>query len=256
MNNIEDKGDLEQLLNDFDDQNFYLIEEEIDIKIQNKYFKQSRATKESVSKEDVFAKIPSLSDTDTPLDTLKDILIQLASLRDVEAYRVLEKHCRKFNDDELNIWSVLAYNEARMILNGALKDKQQVFISTGMGGKNGKFRYFVVFFPDEDMERLTQFSKEFVTKELDFTLKQNNASLEETIEDTAEYISYKVLIPFKADVQKLFTQIMDNCNQLKPFISDKFILTNVGEMNKDEIKKFLEESDDNLEIIDDMVSLN
>jgi hypothetical protein len=251
-------NNFDQFIDNMDEQNFYILEEEIDIEIQNKYFKHSRKFADEFSKDEVMNKVPRLSDTDVSNEDKKHILAQLAGLRDVEAYRVLEKKCRQFENEELNTWSVLAYNESKMILNGSLKDEQQVFISTGLGGKDGKFRYFVALLAHEKIKEFSSFQKEFINKELEFTLKQNDSCLEKILESADDYLSYKVLIPVKTNVPRLFKQIMKNCNQLAPFISKQFIITNVSEMLKDEIYDFMKDMDEEDEnsIVEDIVSMN
>lgn len=259
MDKLNTTQDINKFLNNLNEQDYYLLEDEIDIKIQNKYFKHSHKFKDKVTKDEVMDSVPLLSDNESPIDVKKRILSQLASLHDVEAFRILEKKCRQFDNEELNDWSVLAYNESKMILNGSLKNEQQIFISTGLGGKNGKFRYFVALLPHEDIEQLSPFQKEFIKKELEFTLNQNASILEKTVEETNEYLSYKVLIPIKTNVHRLFKNIIKNCNQLAPFVSKQFIITNVSEMSKDEINDFIkdiDEYDDGSIIMDDIVSMN
>lgn len=255
---METRENFEQFLDEIDEQNCYMLEEEIDIDIQNKYFIHSRKIDEDITKDEVMSNVHLLGKQEVSDDDKKNILAQLATLRDVEAYRVLEKECRKFDNEELNTWSVLAYNESKMILNGSLRNEQQVFISTGLGGKNGKFRYFIALFPSAESKTFSDFQKEFVTKELDFTLSQNNAELEKTIESTEEYLSFKILIPIKTHVPKLFKEVLKNCNQLADFVSKQFIITNVNEMEKDEILDFMNEvdEDDENDILEDIVSLN
>lgn len=248
----------DKFIDNLDEHNYYMLEEEIDIETQNKYFKHSRKLENQLTKDEVMDSVPLLSDLSVPNDIKKRILAQLASLRDVEAFRVLEKECRQFGDEELNTWSILAYNESKMILNGSLKDEQQIFISTGLGGKEGKFRYFVVLLPHEDITTFSDFQKNFINKELEFTLQRNGASLEKNIDNTDEYLSYKVLIPIKTNVPKLFKDILKNCNQLASFVNKQFIITNVSEMDKEEINDFLKDvdEDDDNSIVEDFVSLN
>lgn len=258
MNKLNITENFDKFIDNLDEQNYYILEEEIDIDIQNKYFRHSRKLADKVTKDEVMNSVPRLSDLNVSVEDKKHILAQLASLRDVEAYRVLEKECRQFENEELNTWSILAYNESKMILNGSLKNEQQVFISTGMGGKDGKFRYFVVLLPHESLKTFSSFQKDFINKELEFTLKQNDSFLEKKLENSDDYLSYKVLIPIKTNVPKLFKEIMENCNQLSPFISKQFIITNVSEMYKDEIYDFMKEidEDDENSIIEDIVSMN
>ncbi len=258
MDKLNTTKNITKFLNELDEQNYHMLEDEVDIETQNKYFKHSRKLSSKVDKNEILASVPLLNDNSVSKDIKKKILGQLALLHDVEAYRILEKKCRQFDDDELNTWSILAYNESKMVINGSLKNEQQVFISTGLGGKDGKFRYFVVFLPHEDTKAFSAFQRNFIQKELDFTLKQNHSVLEKTVEETEEYISFKILIPLKTNVPKLFKNILDNCNQLSPFVSKQFIITNVGEMNKEEINEFMEDVDDDDEniIMEDIISLN
>lgn len=257
-NNKKIQREFEQFLDNLDEQNYYMLEDEIDINIQNKYFSRSREIEKKYNKEEVFSHIHILNDVESDIDSKKDLLVQLASLRDVEAFRLLEKCHKGFNNEELNIWSTLAYNESKMLLNGSLKNEQQVFISTGLGGKNGKFRYFVALLPNEDLEEgFSDFQRQFVKKELQFTLEQQKAELEETIEDHNKYLSFKLLIPIKTNIPKLFKTILDNCNQLATFVSEKFIITNVNLMDREEIEEFIDNIDEDDEtIVEDIVSLN
>jgi hypothetical protein len=258
MKDKEEREDFERFLEEIDEKNCFMLEDEIDIDIQNKYFIHSRKVDNNITKDEVLSNVHLLSSSDVDNEKKKTILTQLASLKDVEAYRILEKECRQFDNDELNNWSILAYNESRMILNGSLRNEQQVFISTGLGGKDGKFRYFIALFPHEDISKFTDFQTDFINKEVDFTLKQNNAELERHIESTDEYLSFKVLIPIKANVLKLFKEVLDNCNQLAPFVAKQFIITNVNVMDKEEIIEFLNDinNEDNNDIMEDIVSLN
>ena len=250
--------EFEIFLDNLDEQNYYMLEDEIDISIQNKYFSRSREIEKKYNKDEVFDHLHLLSDQETDIESKKDLLVQLASLRDVEAFRVLEKCHKSFHDEELNLWSILAYNESKMLLNGSLKNKQQVFISTGLGGKDGKFRYFVALLPHESLsDGFSEFQREFVKKELTFVLEQNAALLEEELETSPEYMSFKLLIPIKTVVPKLFKTILESCNQLAPFVNDKFIITNVNQMDREEINEFINSVDDDDEtIIEDIVSLN
>ncbi len=255
--NLKIQKEFEAFLDTLDEQNCYMLEDEIDINIQNKYFLHSRQVDKKQNKEEVFRSIPLLSDSTADIETKKDILTKLATLRDVEAYRVLERNHRTFEDEELNLWSVLAYHESKMLLNGSLKNEQQVFISTGLGSKNGKFRYFVALLPHEENEKFNAFQRDFIKKELDFTLKKFHAELELVLEEADEYISFKLLIPIKVNVPRLFKETLGNCNQLAPFVNDKFIITNVNEMDREEIFDFIENIDNEEEdIIEDIVSLN
>ena len=61
----------------------------------------------------------------------------------MECYRAIESFL-EIAEEILHDWAVLALNESRMLLESKFLDESQVFISTGLGGKEEKFRYFVV----------------------------------------------------------------------------------------------------------------
>ena len=256
MDKINLHENFEDFLSGLSEQNYHILEDEVDIKIQNLYFKTSKKVSKLTIKDEVLKNSILLNDNTVDIDKKKEILCQLASLNDVESFRILEKCLRKFDNEELNNWSIMAYNEARMILNGSLKNEQQIFISTGLGGKSGKFRYFIAFQPTEEHEKFTEFSRDFIKKELNFTLSLNNSEIERIIEEKEEYISFKVLIPFQANIPKLFKDILDNCNQLTPFVDDRVIITNVNEMSSQEIMEFINSDDWNDDVVDDFISLN
>ena len=101
--------EFEYFLDNLDEQNYYMLEDEIDINIQNKYFSRSKDIEKKYKKDEVFNHLHLLTDQDSDIDSKKDLLVKLASLTDVEAFRVLEKCHKSFNDDELNLWSILLY---------------------------------------------------------------------------------------------------------------------------------------------------
>ncbi len=76
------------------------------------------------------------------LQVKKEILARLATIEKVECYRVIEAFL-EIAEEDLHDWALLALNESRMLLESKILDENQVFISTGLGGKEEKLRYFV-----------------------------------------------------------------------------------------------------------------
>src|SRR5690606_18151029 len=124
--------------------NFNILEEQIDLEIQMKYFELSRIMSEEDDTADYLKYEIDLYAPDTDSERKKEILIGLAGTDDVKAYRALEKYLEQA-DSEIRSWAVLALQENRMLLQTSLLDEQQFFISTGLGGKGKKLRYYVVF---------------------------------------------------------------------------------------------------------------
>jgi hypothetical protein len=76
---------------------------------------------------------------------------------------------------------VLALQENRMLLQTSLLDEQQFFISTGLGGKGKKLRYYLVFINRNRNELLTKTQQKLVKDELIFGLKPEDGNLNPSI---------------------------------------------------------------------------
>ncbi|MBR4115519.1 MAG: hypothetical protein IKK40_05865 [Bacteroidales bacterium] len=124
-------------------QGLNIIEEQIDLDIQMNYFKRSGMLKKHVfSFDEILEKLPILYDPDARLEEKRDELICLASFDNVEAFRILEKF-KEESDGEIKLWAAMAYRESKMLLESSLLDEDQILISTGLGGKGTRLRYFV-----------------------------------------------------------------------------------------------------------------
>ena len=216
--------------------NFNILEEQIDVELQMEYFDFSRDFRE---KEDVnyyLSLKDGLSDSLTDLETRKKILVALASSSEVESFRTIEQYLKN-PDKELKDWTILALQESRMMMQSALLDEQQVFISTGLGGKGKKLRYFVVFLNKSGGE-LTELQKKLLSDELKYALEQNEGELEE-LSSMIDFTTATVVVPIKAPLKDLFRGIIDECNQYGDFLQDDMVITNVKKLNPFEIVELL-----------------
>ncbi|NOZ45877.1 MAG: hypothetical protein GXO79_03755, partial [Chlorobi bacterium] len=140
--NIFDK--LRELASQLDG-NFNILENVIDVNVQMEYFKYSRNVKKDIDAKSILSKINNLFNENISISDKKHLLSQLASLDDVKAFRAIEKYMKN-SDELLHDWALMAYQESKMLLESSLLDESQVFISTGLGGKGTKLRYFIVLF--------------------------------------------------------------------------------------------------------------
>ncbi len=170
------------------------------------------------------------------LEEKKSLIVRLASIDKVEAYRVLERY-KQNPDPELKDWASLAVHESRMLLESSLLDENQVFISTGLGGKGQKLRYFIVFLAVGDAV-LTTLEKKVITNEMNFIFGKYNAEIEEIkFSDTLSTV--KAIIPIQVELQDMFVQAIENCNLFGNFLQENFIVTNVKELSFEEINDVL-----------------
>lgn len=217
---------------------FNILEEQIDVKIQLDYFKQSKKTKKGLPKgfklDDI--NIDDLNNPEIELDIKKELLIKLASLDDPKAFRILESLSNE-PDNDLHDWIVMALQENKMLLESSLLNENQVFISTGLGGRGNSLRYFVVLI-GENITEFAEFQQKIVKSEFDFALSQNKSELEKITFDEY-FVTLNVLVPFDVPFQKVFRSAIKECNQYGNFLKTNFLVTNVKELSISEIKDFV-----------------
>jgi hypothetical protein len=178
-----------------------------------------------------------LFDLSVPLDEKKNLLVLLASQEKVEAFRTIEKYAKN-PDPELRAWSILAMQESRMVIQSSLMDEQQVYISTGLGGRGQKLRYFVVLIGRNDKEDYSPVQRKLVKNELEFAVNKNDGELEEMTFRKNLAIAV-MLLPVKSDIQRVFSSVINECNQYGDFIRQDIIITNVKRLSISEITQFV-----------------
>jgi hypothetical protein len=218
-------------------ENFSVLEEQIDIELQMEYFNYGRDIKTGFSPEMILQHQADLFDLSVPLDEKKNLLVLLASQEKVEAFRTIEKYAKN-PDPELRAWSILAMQESRMVIQSSLMDEQQVYISTGLGGRGQKLRYFVVLIGRNDKEDYSPVQRKLVKNELEFAVNKNDGELEEMTFRKNLAIAV-MLLPVKSDIQRVFSSVINECNQYGDFIRQDIIITNVKRLSISEITQFV-----------------
>lgn len=221
---------------------YHILEEQVDLDVQKAYFNLSRRMKGHVDLA-VLERGEELWDVSVDIEEKKHLLVSLASLQDVKAYRILELFYKENKDKSIFDWAYLAFTESRMSIEGSLSDERQIFISTGLGGKEDMLRYFIVLFPHDNELGFTEFQQQFIKKEFQFVMDTNACEWEEQVVNT-HYLSFLALIPMELELKDLILKIFDSTNQLDDFVNEKFIITNVKMMNEKEIFDFFENGDE------------
>jgi len=215
---------------------FNILEEKIDIDLQMQYFEVSKGVKEGLDQENVMRNKEDIFDLTLPEKIRMARFAELASLENVNAYRTIERYARS-NQKVLKEWAVLALQESRMLLESKLLDENQVFISTGLGGKGTKLRYFVVLLlkPEKDFSDL---NRKIVNTEVGIVLQKFQGEIEK-LEFKGNYATLMVIMPLKVPIKQVFKESIKECNLYGNFLKPNFIVTNVKELSKYEIDEFL-----------------
>ena len=226
----------------FDDlpENYSILEERIEIEVQMKYFEFSNNIRKKDVSEECFVNREELFSDEIDIDRRKEILSAIANLDDVKAYRTIEK-CVNTCEGEIKQWATLALQESRMLLQSSLLDEQQVFISTGLGGKGKMLRYNVVFINKKHDELLNKTQQKLVKDELVFEIKGSEGEFE-SMDFMEGFSTALVMLPLKTDIKQVFQNVVDECNQYGNFLDEDMIVTNVKIMSRGEIIQLLHQS--------------
>jgi hypothetical protein len=219
---------------------FSILEEQIDIDLQMEYFEFSRGIKKDLDNGAVLNRKEHIFDLTRSIEERKSLFAQLASLEDVSAYRTIERYLKE-EHQELRNWAILALQESRMLLESKLLEENQVFISTGLGGKGSKLRYFVVLICKEKAG-FSDLHKKIIKNEFEDILAKGEAEIEK-IDYLDQFATLVVMVPLKAALKDVFRSAIAECNQYGDFMKSNFIITNVKELNLSEIRDFLKKQE-------------
>lgn len=216
--------------------NFNILEEKINIETQTWYFNYSNRLKEK-GQVIKYLKIKNLLYTETEIEKKREVLCGLASVADPLAYRAIEKYLQN-PDPLLNEWAILALQESRMLMQSSILEEQQVYISTGLGGKGSNLRYNVIFTFKNTSLNLAPFQEKLVKSELIDLLKIQHGELEEIVFFTG-YVTTHLNLPLKAPLKDIFKSFVATINEFGSFLSDDVIVTNVKTLSEKEIKRII-----------------
>ncbi len=221
-------------------ENFSILEEQIEIDLQMRYFDFAKEIRRRRISGECFEKRDELFSCDVAEPRKREILSAIASVDEVKAYRTIEKFVGE-SSGELKQWAVLALQESKMLIQSSLLNEQQVFISTGLGGKGQKLRYYVVFINRKEHELLTSTQQKLLKDELVFELKAYDGEFE-SMDFMEGFSTSLVILPLQTDIKMVFRSIVEECNQYGNFLNDDLIVTNVKMMSRSEIIQLLHQN--------------
>ncbi len=189
-----------------------ILEQKIDMDLQMEYYDCSIRVREEKSEEWALEHMQYLGEPGYSVDVKKEILARMASIESVECFRAIEAYMEQVLEPLLS-WAILALNESRMLLESKIMDENQVFISTGLGGKDEKLRYFVVLMSRAKIE-LTSSQQMVIKNEFEFILKKFEAVIEES--NFSGYLAtILLLLPMNHSLKSVFKEAMQ---QLRRFL--------------------------------------
>jgi hypothetical protein len=219
--------------------NVSILEEQIDADVQLEYYNYSQHLKRRFNPDEVLKKREIIFHQDLAVEDKKHLIVQLASIDSIEAYRTLEQYSNGKNE-QLKDWATLALQECRLLLESRLLDQSQILISTGLGGKGLKLRYYAVLISANGMP-YTPFQKKIVADEIRFAVRKSRGEVEK-VGFNKELCTVLSIIPLQVAVQKLFDDFISECNNYGDFINRDYIITNVKVISNSEVRELIDSS--------------
>jgi hypothetical protein len=204
--------------------NLAVLEQQIDTDVQLEYHHLAEKEADHVDPARVQQIRKDLFKPELSVTKKKKLLVQLAKVGSIESYRTLEDFFITAGT-ELKDWVTLALQENKMLLESNLLDENQVLISTGLGGKGLKLRYFTVLLTATGHE-FNGYQKKMVESEMQLTLKKCSGEME-SIHFDKELCSIISVIPLQIPIQSLFDKFIEECNQYGNFLNTECLITNV-----------------------------
>ncbi|MDA3930147.1 MAG: hypothetical protein PF541_14450 [Prolixibacteraceae bacterium] len=232
-------NNIDEVLNNIPD-NYKIMEETIDLDVQKDFFESTKNLEIDPQNDKIEKLIEQINHPNENIDTIKVALQKLALIDSVEAYRAIEKY-NELPNELIKDWSLLSLQQSKMVMQSSLLDEQQVFISTGLGGKNNNLRYYLIF-PYNNTKHINKTQSSSLKSELLFFIEKNCGEVEE-IDFLDSFASAMVLLPIKTPIPQLIKDILKECNQLGNFLTDNVMITNMKKFNTEEVIQILEQYD-------------
>jgi len=219
--------------------NFSLIDEPIGLSAQKEYFSFSETIDfDNVDYKHILTESDRLFCKDTPIESKKKILILLAHLGTPESRRILEKYLRS-SEAKLRDWALLSLKECRTFVESVLLKEEGGFISTGLGGKDNKLRYYFIV-SSKDGLPFSESHRNTLNREFEIASRKHKSEIEE-IDFEVTYAMIGVLVPMEIAVGEIIEEGLGECNNIGEFLSLDYYVTNVGKPTYEEISDYLEE---------------
>jgi len=214
--------------------NFRVLETTVSVDTQMEFFRFSEAIRnDPFDEQAVENQINVLTSAEPTPAEKKYALSVLAVSGNVKAYRAIESYHERYPDD----WSNMALMQAKMTLESEFSDERPIFISTGLGGKGNRLRFYA-FFKSKGRKKFSEYQRNLITKEIPYYI-QNYQGISEEIQIRDNYFTLLFLIHIQVDIKTMLAAFVEECNQYGNFIDTRFVITNVKMFTEEEIQNEL-----------------
>lgn len=218
-----------------------IIEAIVDPDIQVEYLEYASKVRKEFDEQEIIDNSDNIFDKAVDIDEKKRLITLMATIDDVNIYRKLEKFI-EIADEDLKSWALIAHQESQTVIQSSLLEENQILISTGLGGKNEKMRFFIVLQVEPKVE-ISENHQTILKNEIEYSFKKHNCDIE-SIEFNDFFCAIVALFPFKVEIEDVFESVIIESNNLGVNLSDKFIVTNVKIHSLEETTELIKELDE------------
>ena len=211
----------------------HFLEINVPVDKQMEYFRYSENVRNDTRLTSVEEQINVLFSPESSPKELKFSLSYLSISGDIKAFRAIESYNKEHSDD----WAAMSLLQAKITLESELSDEKQIFISTGLGGKEDKLR-FSAFFKSNFLQTFSKYQRELIEKEFPYSIERQGGEVEE-IKIAENYFTILFLVNLNVNIKVMFENVLNECNQYGDFINNSYIITNVKVFSEEDIQKEL-----------------
>lgn len=229
--------------------NIHVLERAVPVVLQMAYFKYSErlrrrnAPPRPLSAEECESMYATLCTNDlVTVEGKKHILSQLATSQCVRAYRLLEEYAQIADPDVLD-WAAMALMESRMFLESTFSEEKQIYISSGLGGRGEKLRFYVLLM-SKDRVPFKEYQRQTIEREFAFYLPKMDCEIER-LSIGEQYVELVFLVPYRVELKPMLDRVIEECNQYGDFLSGVALVSNVKELTPDEVADIINKHENN-----------
>lgn len=138
--------------------------------------------------------------------------------------------------------------EIQIALESDYSEERQIYISTGMGGKGTKLRFYVLLV-SAGRKPFESYQRQVIEREFTYAFSQAGWETE-TLHVAENYVELLLLIPIAGNIKKVMGDTIRECNEYGHFLSDRYTITNVKPLSEQEIQEILDKADENSQTSD------
>lgn len=228
----------------------HILEQQVPVEEQMRYFRASEQCKRNAGgllpayDEECNHWYRQLTDREDvkSVEKKQNLLLNLANSKNPVSFRLLKQYVADGPDPDVADWAYLALMEIQIALESDYSDERQIYISTGMGGKGTKLRFYVLLV-SAGGKPFESYQRQVIEREFTYAFSQVDWEIE-SLHIADNYAELLLLIPIAGNIKKVMGDTIQECNEYGHFLSDRYNITNVKPLTEEEIQKILEKEDE------------